>query len=1480
MTRKSKTGEPLHRKETIFKVKTKIPTNLVASTSDSRFRLDVLELEIKLLNLNLLLSQHAALNKRQSYSSESDNSSEEETEEGEEYDTVSNSLPDSEHERINNKFEVKDFNVAIMNPGGLHSKRESILNVVHKLDIRALIVSETHAVGKEVPTLDNTMEAFYKNKGGSKGGVSIFLEKTLAKHSVVVGKSNHDHEWIAVKINYFDPPVVMIGLYGCQTSRNTVEEMKSKWAELWDFADQYKDSATVIIGGDANAAIGTKVNMVNNCPSTNTNGKFFLKGIRKGGWKILNSLYRGDQRTHEDRSSDSFRCLDYIVTNSNKCTRVFVDNENIITPYRVMTAGPTPARRYTDHKTVMCTFRLEKREKVSVGPAPPIIVRNEEGDARFREYTGELAEQMLELLNSGSSILTVLKTVMRKIKEAERTSYLRIRVTRIKRKMWSDNEAYMKLTRDLEAQAERVMNNKTNDKIFQMRGQRLLKERHEEVTSMFNDRGELVEDRESILEVLTQYNEKLLGRVPHIPDFEEIHRMKKRVVDTLDKTLIKDFNTLTPREFLRAIQRIQNKNKNMFKQFMKLHPRLQALFFFIFKQMYEEEVCPDDFRITFLIALFKKNDPRDPANYRYLHMKSDLSRLYELLVYLKLESHFDSVTAESQMGGRKDGDTVEHLAMLTSIIKDREEQGGGAVLGMVDAVKCFDRSWLSDNHAILQLEGADRKALKVMYKLSSVNKVNVAGCDKTFIQEDGVGQGSVGGARITTSAITECTERHVNRLPAQLALVHRGIQINQQGFVDDVILPSDNSEGARVSNKLYTDTLNELAMSAHPTKSVQVITGNTEWVKSIKEELAEKPCILQGFPVKSTACDKYLGMWFVEGTYRETIDKNIKAKHGLMQKAATEIRNMVDMPEIKRFGKAAAQKLLAQSQIVPICIYATQAWINIEEDQYKALEDSFRDSLTTIMSVPKQTNYAALLKVNNLIHMECFVDMVKLKMWNYKYNVKASGRMFRALQHEVNNGVRGGLAEDLMNLCSKYKLHNLFEKELDPDVITMQCRQTSYRRQWRDHLSLRSVPMMLTSDKVRSTSSEYPENLSRALIMRDLGLLILKTTCPHQFLERNMSGPKDRTCIWAPLCTNTVDSYEHLFECPYYTTKYREMSDPVLAEATFLDRISRERNRRFSQPLILYGNDYENYDPVLDEPCVKYDNVYANNIVSSLMSKYDGDEWENQKCDKNHAKVVPSLTSQCVREIVLTDTWLPRADTEPDSKWWRLSHAVSDNCQVTGVAQIITGSKAPKTGPQSLKQFVTSLSRALNMEGSAVRNLKVFENLRSLPMESTCDLKIETYTNECLVSVTSSDKARCHAKWYGWEESDEGGMVKYAKDILLKEGNMTKEGAANQVTLTVVRYERASNSPETVKSKETDTDATDTESMTSDSEEREYTANTVPTKLTASPESDEGDTKADTTYTVVESSLFLSLMGEERAETEAEGDRSPAQPQE
>ena len=94
----------------------------------------------------------------------------------------------------------------------------------------------------------------------------------------------------------------------------------------------------------------------------------------------------------------------------------------------------------------------------------------------------------------------------------------------------------------------------------------------------------------------------------------------------------------------------------------------------------------------------------------------------------------------------------------------------------------------------------------------------------------------------------------------------------------------------------------------------------------------------------------------------------------------------------------------------------------------------------------------------------------------------------------------------------------------------------------------------------------------------------------------------DRSCIWAPLCTNITDSYD---QCPYYSTKYKEDNDPDKAESVFLlDQISKERNRRFSQPMIPYGSKYECYDEILDEPSIKFDNKISGKMLTDLAINY------------------------------------------------------------------------------------------------------------------------------------------------------------------------------------------------------------------------------------------------------------------------------------
>ena len=121
--------------------------------------------------------------------------------------------------------------------------------------------------------------------------------------------------------------------------------------------------------------------------------------------------------------------------------------------------------------------------------------------------------------------------------------------------------------------------------------------------------------------------------------------------------------------------------------------------------MYESEKIAEEMLNTLLIPLHKKGDTRDPKNYRFLHIKMDLARIFEMLVYFKLKNHFDEKTSECQQGGMKQGDTVENLAMLSSIIVEQEDNNAGLIMTAVDAVKCFDRVHLSDAHAMLQVTG-------------------------------------------------------------------------------------------------------------------------------------------------------------------------------------------------------------------------------------------------------------------------------------------------------------------------------------------------------------------------------------------------------------------------------------------------------------------------------------------------------------------------------------------------------------------------------------------------------------------------------------------------------------------------------------------------------------------------------------------------------------------------------------------------------
>ena len=121
---------------------------------------------------------------------------------------------------------------------------------------------------------------------------------------------------------------------------------------------------------------------------------------------------------------------------------------------------------------------------------------------------------------------------------------------------------------------------KVNDKIFRVRGDKIMKDRGEEMFAMFDKDGKLHETRDEVLHVLTQYNNDLLSRDKHKPEFEEIHKEKKEMMKILKNTKIENFETLTKSDFIRAIEKIRRNKKPLFKVFLKSSHRLAQMITF------------------------------------------------------------------------------------------------------------------------------------------------------------------------------------------------------------------------------------------------------------------------------------------------------------------------------------------------------------------------------------------------------------------------------------------------------------------------------------------------------------------------------------------------------------------------------------------------------------------------------------------------------------------------------------------------------------------------------------------------------------------------------------------------------------------------------------------------------------------------------------------------------------------------------------
>ena len=255
-----------------------------------------------------------------------------------------------------------------------------------------------------------------------------------------------------------------------------------------------------------------------------------------------------------------------------------------------------------------------------------------------------------------------------------------------------------------------------------------------------------------------------------------------------------------------------------------------------------------------IIPVYKSGNKSSVSNYRPITLISNIAKLFEKLVHLRLTKFLDDndIISKMQFGFRKNVGTSKALAKITEIISENLDNGTSTITAFLDLAKAFD----TVNHRILLRKlaryGIRGKALELIDsylsdRLQRVKLDSIKSNDKSI--DTGVPQGSILGPLLFILYINDLFDV----LPENTVL----------SYADDTVVvctgTSWNEAQQKMNHTLQSVSvwlaLNQLTLNV--SKTVYIPYGITK--KSIPKELVIK---INGQPIQRVNTAKYLGVIF------------------------------------------------------------------------------------------------------------------------------------------------------------------------------------------------------------------------------------------------------------------------------------------------------------------------------------------------------------------------------------------------------------------------------------------------------------------------------------------------------------------------------------------------------------------------------------------------------------------------------------------
>ena len=1055
---------------------------------------------------------------------------------------------------------------------GYHSKKEVLANIVHNFCMDIVCIQETHINGAGKINIPGYY-SFAKNrqKAGSKGGVAILVREILKDSALLIHESQKS-EMIAVKFCQFKPHLVVINYYARQENTASCGAVNEDLTEIFDLANRLTEGGDmVVIAGDWNVSVGAQL-LHDNCPEVSKGGKFLNDLLRLNPeFELLNQRHYGSSITHIDASGGRGKCLDMVIGNSrasDATTGFLVDEDKLITPYRYLQRQAE--RRHTDHLTVHWTMALKKITVNEDDEQYEIWNYNKKlGNGWFAYHLDRDTQKLVKLLDNDKPIDYVMERVKKASDNAKYRGYGKRLVEPGKWETVEDRRIELYRINQVAKAVEKVKADKKNHRVplqvFAMRKTFLMSERGETFSSVVHpETGKVVETREAVNQAILKHNELTLSQNNNQPEcFQRLTNFKLKYLEIAKLQEEKERDeTILWEDYLEVMQILVARQKNCYADMKRWGPKFKIFVYWLLKKIYEEETIPAEFLRTKLQALYKgRGSRKDLGNYRFLHLKDGMAKMFETLVMQKCKADLWEGFSETQIGGLPNSRCTEHLYLLVTLMTMIESKASwspeGVIIIFKDVRKAFDK--ISAIHTLCSaaLCGVKGKILRILEILNKITTFTVVGDPehREFVKEYVGGQGTVFTATSCSKCMPEPMARLVEARETEtgeflgVKMGPEGIRVNDINFVDDQAALCKDPESARVKGRMVTYAMESLNVETHPVKTKWMAIGNRAFRDKASKELSENPIVIQGHNIAESEAEKYLGMMINAQGRRATIEMQMSHRFAEAATKLNTIRSLLEKPEMRGLGFLAGLRTLFDSVVTATALYSSAAWVGTTRADYQRADREQKRQLFMLLNLSSRCTLLHVLHELDLLSWSWTIKRDKITFVSFLCHTKV-GQASRVAVSESQTDLKQGLIHEVRKIADNIGLPDPSKVYLSTEAVGEAVKSAARLEMWESVTSSRTVNKVVLAERYQPMYI-YDETLSnldqKIILCWRLGYAEFKTRYSHKF--------SNTECIFC----SKPDTFEHSLRCPHNPVKKPRSLKDMTEMVRYLKELHRLR---------------------------------------------------------------------------------------------------------------------------------------------------------------------------------------------------------------------------------------------------------------------------------------------------------------------------------